>query len=203
MSTFLSVLEEKCHRNRQISVNIKHVSFHFSIQLVVCGSRALTACPSVFFLNCMCVSQFSLWVNGIQSLGLIWMCNPHFSLYFYLRLFMYTWLCVCSDLSLGNSCSGVELITEWVCFVFFGGGEKNYPSYPNPPPPPSSLTRCCITGLPPNDRVLLSSLWNPCHIPFRRTAQQQRSLHVVEQIGKRHRQNCGGKRPQFVPSRSC
>lgn len=44
------------------------------------------------------------------------------------------------------------------------------------------------------------ALWNRCHIPFRRTAQQQRSLHVEEHIGKRHRQNCGGKRPLFVPS---
>lgn len=44
------------------------------------------------------------------------------------------------------------------------------------------------------------ALWNPCHIPFRRTAQQQRSLHVLEQIGKKHRQNFGGKRSHFVPS---
>lgn len=44
---------------------------------------------------------------------------------------MYTCLCVCSDLSLGNSCSGVELIAEWVFFL--GGG--GLPIAPQPPTP--------------------------------------------------------------------
>lgn len=46
---------------------------------------------------------------------------------------MYTCLCVCSDLSLGNSCSGVELITEWVwIFFFLGGGTTHRTPTPHP-----------------------------------------------------------------------
>ncbi len=103
-------------------------------------------------------------------------------------------ICVCCDLSCGNSCSGVELITGW---VFWG----ELPAV-SPLPHPLSLS-AVLQGSLQMTECFCPALWNPCHIPFRRTAQQQRSLHVVEQIGKRHRQNFGGKRPQFVPSGSC
>lgn len=102
---------------------------------------------------------------------------------------------VCQDLSCRNSCSGVELITGW---VFWG---ELTTVHPPPPPPPLLYYR--LQGSLQMTECFCPALWNPCHIPFRRTAQQQRSLHIVEQIGKRHRQNFGGKRPQFVPSGSC
>lgn len=66
-------------------------------------------------------------------------------------------VCLCSSvcvrryLSCRNSCSGVELITGW---VFWGELPAVQPSAP---PPPPSFALCCITGLSPNDRVLLSS----------------------------------------------
>lgn len=102
---------------------------------------------------------------------------------------------VCSDLSCRNSCSGVALITGW---VFWG----ELPTAPSLAPTPPLLS-AVLQGSLQMTECFCPALWNPCHIPFQRTAQQQRSLHVAEQIGKKHRQNFGGKRPQFVPSGSC
>lgn len=148
------------------------------------------------FLTCvkLCIlldTVVCFGVNTIMSLSTCPLC-----LHIYVCVFVqahacasaYRLICVSSDLSSGNSCSGVELITGWV----FWEALLATPSLSAVLQGSLQMTEC-----------FCPALWNPCHIPFRRTAQQQRSLHVVEQIGKRHWQNFGGKRPQFVPSGSC
>ena len=112
-----------------------------------------------------------------------------------------------TDLACENSCpAAAGLISRWE----FGGRRRDPP--PHLPAPHSRPYSATLQGTSKLQSASVQPFEKLCHIPFQRTGQQQRSLHVVELIEERLRQNffsffkrvgVGVARAEFVPSSSC